>query len=258
MPLNADVVVGRSYKCWFVEAEAGRTGRKKRLVRLRCKCGKVEIREAGKLGSMCFRCSSFENGLKSRKVMVGKSFGELLVIEPGPDSSRAGKGYTTWVCLCAGCDSLTTIRTCELPKRDCCPTCCMSRSAAKRRRDCGDLTGTIYGLLRRLATTGHRKKRGIVFDVSQEYLWSLFTDQGCRCAMTGLPISMGCRSTRSVHGISYLGRTASLDRIDSSVGYVPGNVRWVHKVVNVMRSDMTDEEFVNWCRLVAAHADRKG
>jgi hypothetical protein len=89
--------------------------------------------------------------------------------------------------------------------------------------------------------------RSFVFDVSMEYLWKLFESQGGRCALTGTQLSMPGRARlRSAH-------TASLDRIDNSKGYVADNVRWVHKAVNVMRMDMSDEEFIAWCSLVVRH-----
>ena len=52
--------------------------------------------------------------------------------------------------------------------------------------------------------------------------------------------------------------TASLDRIDSSEGYVPGNVQWVHLVVNDLKSNMPQEEFLNWCRDIAAYGAEFG
>ena len=45
--------------------------------------------------------------------------------------------------------------------------------------------------------------------------------------------------------------TASLDRIDHAKGYEIGNVRWVHRIVNFMRVDMTDEEFISIVRDIA-------
>jgi len=45
--------------------------------------------------------------------------------------------------------------------------------------------------------------------------------------------------------------TASLDRIDSSKGYIEGNVQWVHKMVNMSKQQYTQEEFINMCIAVA-------
>ena len=44
--------------------------------------------------------------------------------------------------------------------------------------------------------------------------------------------------------------TASLDRIDSSKGYIKGNVQWVHKEFNKMKLDLLDKEFIDICKLV--------
>jgi hypothetical protein len=45
---------------------------------------------------------------------------------------------------------------------------------------------------------------------------------------------------------------ASLDRIDSSIGYVKGNVQWVTKNVNVAKQSMSQEKFISVCQQVAS------
>lgn len=47
--------------------------------------------------------------------------------------------------------------------------------------------------------------------------------------------------------------TASLDRIDSSKPYVKDNVQWVHKVVNNMKWDFDQNEFIEWCKIIASN-----
>jgi len=84
------------------------------------------------------------------------------------------------------------------------------------------------------------RKRGMKLSVSNEYLWGLYVSQGGVCALTGEPIVFGRASRRKE-------QTASLDRIDSSLGYVEGNLQWVHKVVNRMKWDMVEKAFVTWC-----------
>ena len=44
--------------------------------------------------------------------------------------------------------------------------------------------------------------------------------------------------------------TASLDRIDSSKGYQPGNVWWVHKRVNRLKNDFSMDELLYWSRAI--------
>jgi len=45
-------------------------------------------------------------------------------------------------------------------------------------------------------------------------------------------------------------RTASLDRIDSTKNYTIDNIQWVHKDVNKMKMDFSQEYFIEMCRLV--------
>lgn len=45
-------------------------------------------------------------------------------------------------------------------------------------------------------------------------------------------------------------QTASLDRIDNTKGYTEDNVQWVHKIINKMKSDLTQEDFIMWCKRI--------
>jgi hypothetical protein len=47
--------------------------------------------------------------------------------------------------------------------------------------------------------------------------------------------------------------TASLDRVDSSKGYIQGNIQWIHKRLNWMKGDMSELEFRQWCKRVVDH-----
>jgi len=83
-----------------------------------------------------------------------------------------------------------------------------------------------------------RGRKPVPFDVTIEYVADLLDNkQAGLCAYTKLPISI-----RS--------RTASLDRKDSSKGYIEGNVQWVHKDINMMKRHYTEEYFLRLCSLV--------
>lgn len=82
------------------------------------------------------------------------------------------------------------------------------------------------------------RKRGLECSVNAEYLWNLFESQDGKCAYTGLPIE--------------LNKNASLDRIDSSTGYIPGNVHWVLWDINRMKWNIPHQDFIQLCWLVAS------
>lgn len=47
--------------------------------------------------------------------------------------------------------------------------------------------------------------------------------------------------------------SASLDRIDSSKGYIPGNIQFVSTAINYMKSTMSDERTKFLCHKIAEH-----
>jgi hypothetical protein len=79
------------------------------------------------------------------------------------------------------------------------------------------------------------KGRGLVFELTEEAMFSTFTG---KCALSGVDISLD------------YGGNASLDRIDSSLGYIPGNVQWVDGKVNLAKRNMSDAEFIEMCKMV--------
>jgi hypothetical protein len=89
-------------------------------------------------------------------------------------------------------------------------------------------------------------KRNIKFLITSKYLNDLYITQNKKCALTGVDIFLAPKSIRVNHDVT----TASLDRIDSSLGYVEGNVRWVHKVINQFISDFSDDEVFYLCDLI--------
>jgi uncharacterized protein (DUF2342 family) len=105
----------------------------------------------------------------------------------------------------------------------------------------GDLSSTYFSQIIRNA-----RNRNLDFTITKDYLWNLYLQQNKKCVLSGQDISL-------VRGKDTSIQTASLDRIDSSKGYVEGNVQWVHKVVNIIKNNLSDEDFLNWCCLIVRH-----
>lgn len=93
-----------------------------------------------------------------------------------------------------------------------------------------------------------RKKNGDVISIDAlELLWA--TQKG-NCALTGWPMTM-----ELANGV--VPTNCSLDRINSSEGYVVGNVQLVCRAANIAKHNLSDAEFVNLCRAVLEHANGK-
>ena len=85
------------------------------------------------------------------------------------------------------------------------------------------------------------KQIGIDYNLTYPYLHDLFLSQDKRCKLSGeeLTFTNGWATNDP--------QTASLDRIDSSKGYIKGNVQWVHKDVNFMKGVLTTYRFKELC-----------
>lgn len=94
-------------------------------------------------------------------------------------------------------------------------------------------------------------RRKMEFNLTMDYLWDLFLKQKRTCAISGTELQFGTYAV--VRDKENRMPTASLDRIDSTKGYVKGNVQWVHKIINLMKMDLSEPDFLKWCQTVVEH-----
>jgi hypothetical protein len=182
-----------------------------------------------------------------RKDLTGKTSGWLTALHPTGQQDR--QGNCLWVCRCR-CGKELVKRSAEFgkkPRREgqaeqsC--GCNRPRVYSSKYGGAGHLSGHRFGCLQTQA-----KHRGHAFDVTIEYLWEKFVEQEGRCALSGVPLFLSKKA-------SFPDETrASLDRISSELGYITGNVQWVHPAINFMKHAMDQTAFVTWCKRVAEHA----
>lgn len=86
--------------------------------------------------------------------------------------------------------------------------------------------------------------RGLDWDITLDDVANLYEQQEGLCALTGWSIVF----PECGHPQTSL---ASIDRIDSSFGYLKENIQLVDKRVNMMKQSYTQEEFVLVCKAVA-------
>lgn len=98
-------------------------------------------------------------------------------------------------------------------------------------------------------------RRGLDFDITREEAWVLVEKQNNKCALSGVEFIWPQSSYEFDHERVM---TASIDRIDPKKSYTIDNVQWVHKDVNWMKQDLTEEKFIDYCIKIAAveHAKR--
>lgn len=92
----------------------------------------------------------------------------------------------------------------------------------------------------------HRSRvKGLECSITTDHILEMLRVQGWRCALTDVEFDF-----RSAANAKRSARRPSIDRIDPSAGYVPGNVRITTVIANIARADFTDEDFYDMCEAV--------
>ena len=200
----------------------------------------------------------------AKKCLLAEKFTNLLVTkEHGLDNNNK----VIWECLC-DCGNIKYVRGSDLlrGKTKSCGCIKTSEDVLIRRRKTknatnynviksgsklwgkgyGEISGGEFGRILKNAYS-----RQLQFTISIEYIWDLFLKQDRKCALSGLPIHFPSRFSDTRN------KTASLDRIDSSKGYIEGNVQWVHKNINVMKLDFKEDVFIDYCERIMKNANVK-
>lgn len=183
----------------------------------------------------------FQANIISNTELYGKKFNRLYVIGPGKYETYGGKKkYLFLECRC-DCGKIVYVKQQYILSGATKSCGCYIRDYMYKGYQ--EIPSTHWGSILYSAD-----KRNLEFNISVEYAWELFLEQKRICNLSGLEISFYKKDEKYNTSTP---RTASLDRIDSSKGYVEGNVQWLHKVVNKMKNTMSDEDFIYFCASIA-------
>lgn len=237
---RSDEIAGQEFGYWTAIRIVGRNRQKYAIWEIRCRCGFSRQMSSKDLRSgkstKCRSCAASARRRKPGEDWTGRRFGSVIVLGPSAGNERFRiNGY--WDCLC---DCGETIRRTGDKLKSGRYSCLKCRYKRAEKRP----FLTIWSSIRCGA-----KSRGLELAVSMEEAFELLDKQGCRCALTGVPIQIADTGKEHLRG----GTTASLDRIDSGLGYVHGNIQWILKDLNQMKMDLPQERFIELCRLVAKH-----
>lgn len=102
-----------------------------------------------------------------------------------------------------------------------------------------EIPQTFIGNIKRNA-----KHRNIIFNITIEDIWNLYIKQNRKCALSGLEVK-------------FQPQTASVDRINNSLGYCFDNIQLLHKDVNIMKWKYDQSQFINWCNKISKFQNNK-
>ena len=170
------------------------------------------------------------------KDLTGKRFGRLEVL----GFSEVSRGGHYRYSVRCDCGAEKTVLGTHLVQGST-VSCGKHKRNARNWKGFGTVSATYFNSLKRGADGGKGRKP-IPFHISIEYAAGLLERQKNKCALSGIDISVR-------------DRTASLDRVDSSKGYLEGNVQWLHKDVNMMKRHYTPDYFIRLCRSIANNCE---
>lgn len=181
-----------------------------------------------------------------KKIEIGNKFGKLLAVE---EVEKRKSGGIRYKCLC-DCGNTHEAFATHL-RRGLITHCgCAPHRGSKHHQwtGVGEISsGFWYDHIVRSANGSklnnrERKPKDLTISISEA--WDIFLKQSKKCALSGIELTFP---------VTYKDKswTASLDRIDSSKGYILGNVQWVHKDINIMKNKFNQEHFINMCKLIS-------
>jgi hypothetical protein len=183
---------------------------------------------------------------RPKQLLEGRVFNRLKVISWEWNIKPSGYKEVFWICKCE-CGNTHKTRQADLLNNK-------IQSCGCYRSECGGnkgpttmtyneamevTNGGIPGRYYNRVITG-ANSRNIEFDITVEDMWKLLLKQNYKCALSGADIYFSKNDT-----------TASLDRIDSSKGYIPDNIQWVHKDINRIKMDLPNDKFIELCKGIA-------
>lgn len=183
------------------------------------------------------RCVGF---VSNRLDIIGKTFNKLTCIKEASKPKSWYKGvYYLFLCLC-GNEHIANGSYVKSGRIKCCKKCKPTRKSDNPLwSGVGEISGGWW--YKHIVMSANN--RGLELSITIKEIWEIFLVQNGKCAYTDLPIYFP--PTNADIG------TASLDRINSTKGYIKGNVQWVHKDINSMKMDKLEDRFVELCNLVA-------
>lgn len=117
------------------------------------------------------------------------------------------------------------------------------KNACDNRKD--ELSPFKY-FIRQAKLRAKSKARFKTYNITLEYLKDLWETQDGKCAISGVKMELPATLSQSRNSPF----CASLDRIDSEVGYMQGNVQFVTQFCNLGKRDFETEKVLNFIQAV--------
>ena len=153
--------------------------------------------------------------------------------------------------ICSTCNRILPIEDFETSSnkkgtftRAVCRTCNQGKREAHNSK-------TPYNYLTYLTTQlkSTRRDSGIEWEIDKDYIHKIWDKQKGKCNITGLNMTWS-------KGNGVIRYSASIDRMNSNVGYVIGNIQLVCSMINIMKNNLSDSELYWWSKAIVEHKEK--
>jgi hypothetical protein len=214
-------------------------GKRNKSYLCKCDCGTERSINGKKLLLDDMKSCGCERGMRPPNDLMGYRFGNWTVI--GKADEELCKRQVLWKCMC---DCGGIVNKTPYAIRNHVHKMCGVCSNTGNKKQVGEITNRYW---KRVVDSA--RVRNIPLEITKSFAWELFLKQDRRCVLTGILLTFA----NSYEGKEAILQTASLDRIDSNIGYINTNVQWVHKAINKMKNSLSDEDLIEWCQRVVEH-----
>ena len=179
---------------------------------------------------------------------------------------KLNRKLTTFTCAVCGKEATKPTsefnRNAKLGRKNCCSRSCSIRNSSKTRTYEYSNSEKNKEHLKSISNNQrdeftpfrysfrNAKKRFKDFSITLEYLKEVWEKQNGICPYTGLKLKLPENSDTAKDDVT----RASLDRIDSSKGYIEGNVQFISTPINYMKSTMSDSELKDFFKLIFSNS----
>ena len=184
-------------------------------------------------------------------VKIGDKIGIITCIsEEFKNQTSDWKGNKIYIKVRCDCGTEYSIRKSEFTNKKLnkkkCFKCSRKNSANSNKNGYGEVSGRYMSTIRNGA-----KRRKIEYKIDAKIAWEKYIKQEGVCALSGQKLIMTYDGDRNSSN------TASLDRIDSTKGYIIGNIQWVHKNINITKFSFAQDKYIELCIMVADYQRNK-
>lgn len=165
-------------------------------------------------------------------------------------TSNDFRTYITLTCSVCG-KEFSRVASIEKSSRKSFKNVCCSRACSSKVQHSGDasLKKRLYYQLSQAIRT---RDKEVGEDVDEDYLLEIWNRQGGKCPYSGQEMILKPHRNRGIR----VPNQASVDRIDSSLGYVRGNIEFVSLIANMAKNIWTKQDVLDFCNQVVDNAKR--